>query len=60
MELVNILYNTVDNYGQSTVDNFQTQIAPWSSADLATDSRILVWRVCPCVFHLAGHRVQAF
>ncbi|KAJ6768459.1 hypothetical protein OIU74_022180, partial [Salix koriyanagi] len=44
LELVNILYNTVDNYGQSTIDNFQTQIAPWSSADLATDSRVLVWR----------------
>ncbi|CAK7326271.1 unnamed protein product [Dovyalis caffra] len=44
LELVNILYNTVDNYGQSTVDNFQTQISPWSSADLATDARILVWR----------------
>ncbi|KAJ6902719.1 hypothetical protein NC651_020256 [Populus alba x Populus x berolinensis] len=62
MELVNILYNTVDNYGQSTVDNFQTQIAPWSSADLATDSRILVWRGIgnsvahwqPCFLVLSG------
>ncbi|KAJ6689863.1 hypothetical protein OIU85_006185 [Salix viminalis] len=62
LELVNILYNTVDNYGQSTIDNFQTQIAPWSSADLATDSRVLVWRGIgnsvahwqPCFLVLSG------
>lgn len=46
MELLNILYGTMENCGQSTVDNFQTVVAPWNPADLAVHARILVWRVC--------------
>lgn len=46
MELLNILYDTMEAHGQSTVDYFQPELAPWSPADLATDARILVWKVC--------------
>ncbi|KAI4335042.1 hypothetical protein L6164_013726 [Bauhinia variegata] len=44
MELLNILYGTVETCSQPASDNFQAKLAPWSLADLATDGRILVWR----------------
>jgi len=46
MELLNILYGTMETCGQPTVDNFQAELAPWSPTDLATDARILDWKVC--------------
>ncbi|KAG8658937.1 uncharacterized protein LOC110610326 isoform X2 [Manihot esculenta] len=62
MELLSMLYDTMENCGQSTVDNFQAQFAPWSSADIATDARILVWKGIgnsmatwqPCFLVLSG------
>lgn len=46
MELLNILCGTMETCGQPTVDNFQAELAPWSPTDLATDARVLVWKVC--------------
>lgn len=46
MELINIVYGTVEARGQSTVDCFQAELAPWSPADIANDARILFWKVC--------------
>ena len=46
MELLNILYGTMETCGQPTVENFQAELAPWSPTDLGTDARILVWKVC--------------
>ncbi|XP_048235070.1 uncharacterized protein LOC8261314 isoform X2 [Ricinus communis] len=62
MELLNMLNDTMENYGQSAVDNLQTQFAPWSSADIATEARILVWKGIgnsvatwqPCFLVLSG------
>lgn len=45
MELLDILYGTMEKSNKSTVENYQAGLAPWSLADLATDARILVWRV---------------
>lgn len=44
MELLNILYGTVESV-QPTADNFDSELAPWHSADLAAIARILVWKV---------------
>lgn len=44
MELLDILYGTMEKSNKSTVENYQAGLAPWSLADLATDARILVWR----------------
>lgn len=46
MELLNIVYGTVEARGQSAVDYFQAELAPWSPADIANDARILFWKVC--------------
>ncbi|KAF5752107.1 hypothetical protein HS088_TW01G00014 [Tripterygium wilfordii] len=62
MELLNILYNTMESCGQPTANNSQTEFAPWSSADLATSARILVWKGIgnsmatwhPCFLVLSG------
>ncbi|XP_062178337.1 uncharacterized protein LOC133883124 isoform X2 [Alnus glutinosa] len=62
MELLNILYGTMETCGQPTVDNFQAELAPWSPTDLATDARILVWKGIgnsvaawqPCFLMLSG------
>ncbi|XP_059444630.1 uncharacterized protein LOC132176414 [Corylus avellana] len=62
MELLNILYGTMETCGQPTVDNFQAELAPWSPTDLATDARILVWKGIgnsvatwqPCFLALSG------
>lgn len=45
MGLLKILYGTMETGSHPTVDNFQAEFAPWSPADLATDARILVWKV---------------
>lgn len=45
-----MLYETMDTYSLSTADSFQAKLAPWSPADLATDGRILVWKVCSQFF----------
>lgn len=45
-DLLNILNDAMEPCGQHAVDNLQAQLTPWSSADLATDAKILVWRVC--------------
>lgn len=63
MELLNILYGTTDANGQPSIDNFNAELAPWNPADLATNARILVWKVCFSVLgkkkkkttNLAGH-----
>ncbi|KAL5541456.1 hypothetical protein UlMin_009166 [Ulmus minor] len=44
VELLNILYGTMETYSQPAGDNFQAELTPWSSADLASDAKILVWR----------------
>ncbi|XP_044499300.1 uncharacterized protein LOC123220770 isoform X3 [Mangifera indica] len=43
MKLLNILQGTMETCGQPSVNNFQAELAPWSTADLAVDARILVW-----------------
>ena len=45
MELLDILYVAMDPCVQPGVVDFQAGLAPWSAADLATDAKILVWRV---------------
>lgn len=47
MELLNILYGTMETYGQPTADSLQAELAPWNPADLAIDAKILVWGVRP-------------
>ncbi|XP_065863891.1 uncharacterized protein [Euphorbia lathyris] len=67
MELLNMLYETMDNCSQSAVDNFQTQFAPWSSAEMTTEARILVWKGIgnsvatwnPCFLVLSGSYLYA-
>lgn len=46
MELMNILHGAMPNAEQPTVGNMQTELAPWNPPDLATEARILVWKVC--------------
>lgn len=41
----------INGFGQPTVDNSQTEVAPWNVADLTTDALVLVWGVC---FYLDG------
>lgn len=60
MELLSMLYDTMENCGQSTVDNFQAQFAPWSSADIATDARILVWKVWAHVFNYKEDKLVGY
>lgn len=47
MELLSLLYETMENCSQPTTDNFQSKVVPWSPVDLATDGRILIWKVIP-------------
>ncbi|KAJ4843890.1 hypothetical protein Tsubulata_025940 [Turnera subulata] len=62
MELLNICYSAMQSYSQSTLDNLQTQIAPWTSPDISADARILVWKGIgnsvatwqPCFLVLSG------
>ncbi|KAK6930330.1 Vacuolar protein sorting-associated protein 13, DH-like domain [Dillenia turbinata] len=43
MTLLRILSGTVEVDGESAVENFQAQLAPWCPADLTCEARILVW-----------------
>lgn len=46
-ELLNLLHGAMPRDDeQHTVENCQTGIIPWNPPDLATEARILVWRVC--------------
>lgn len=45
MELLNLFYGTMETCSQPTIDNAQALLTLWSSSDLATDAKILVWRV---------------
>ncbi|XP_071939359.1 uncharacterized protein [Coffea arabica] len=62
MELVNIFYGTMETSEQLVTDSLQTEFAPWNPPDLATDTRILVWRGIgysvaawePCFIVLSG------
>lgn len=62
MELLNILIGTMETCGQTTLDKFQAELAPWNPADLATNARILVWKGIgnsvaawqPCFLVLSG------
>lgn len=72
MELLNIFYGTMETRNLPASDNFQDELTPWSSVDLASDTKILVWRVCPqlllvfekkwlaFVMHLIGSPLPVF
>lgn len=45
MELLNILYGTMQNCTQPVGENFQAELAPWNPPDLAAEAQILVWKV---------------
>ena len=47
MELLDIFYGTMDTCGQPAGNDFQAELTSWSSSDLASDAKILVWKVCP-------------
>lgn len=47
MELLSLLYKTMETCSQPTTDGVQSELAPWSSDDHATDVRMLVWKVNP-------------
>ncbi|XP_062108869.1 uncharacterized protein LOC133819601 isoform X1 [Humulus lupulus] len=44
MELLDILYGTMDTCSQPAGNDFQSEVTSWSSADLASDAKILVWK----------------
>lgn len=46
MQLSDILYGAMKTYSQAPVDHIPDGIQPWSPADLLSDARILVWKVC--------------
>lgn len=50
MQLFDILYGAMKTYGQAPVDHIPDGIQPWSPADLASDARILVWKVCIMIY----------
>lgn len=62
MELLSILYGTMEDRLQSSQETSQSVLAPWSPADLASEARILVWRGIgnsmaawhPCFLVLSG------
>ncbi|GMH18990.1 hypothetical protein Nepgr_020831 [Nepenthes gracilis] len=62
MELVNILYSTMQSSGPPIDEDFQPKHAPWSSADMEMEARILVWKGIgnsvaawqPCFLVLSG------
>lgn len=68
MELLGILYKTMETCSQPTADNFQSTLAAWSPVDLATDGRILVWKGIgnsvatwyPCFLVLSGAYLYVF
>ncbi|KAE9602547.1 putative vacuolar protein sorting-associated protein [Lupinus albus] len=68
MELLNILYETMETYSLSTADSFEAKLYPWSPSDLASDGRILVWKGIgnsvatwhPCFLVLSGSYLYVF
>ncbi|KAJ1418687.1 VPS13, repeated coiled region [Sesbania bispinosa] len=68
MELLSILYETMETCSQPTADSSQCKLVPWSPADLATDGRILVWKGIgnsvatwhPCFLVLSGSYLYVF
>ncbi|KEH32375.1 calcium-dependent lipid-binding-like protein [Medicago truncatula] len=68
MELLNILYQTMEICSQPASDSFQSKLTPWGPADLATDGRILVWKGIgnsvatwhPCFLVLSGSYLYVF
>ncbi|XP_020230234.1 uncharacterized protein LOC109811015 [Cajanus cajan] len=68
MELLSLLYKTIETCSQPTTDSFQLKLAPWSPDDLATDGRILVWKGLgnsvatwnPCFLVLSGSYLYVF
>ena len=60
MELVNIFYGTMETSEQLVTDSLQTEFAPWNPPDLATDTRILVWRVIVCLENVISTRIFLF
>ncbi|PKU68629.1 hypothetical protein MA16_Dca027099 [Dendrobium catenatum] len=45
LRLLNIFYGPTENINEISSGHLQTGAAPWLPADLATDARILVWKV---------------
>ncbi|GKV06822.1 hypothetical protein SLEP1_g18658 [Rubroshorea leprosula] len=62
MELLNIFNGSKDHSNQPGIDNSHPDNAPWTSADLTADARILVWKGIgnsvatwqPCFLVLSG------
>lgn len=50
MDLLAILQSTTESSDLGASEYPQTGSASWHPADLATDARILVWRVCLFLF----------
>lgn len=50
MELLNILYGTLETCSQPTAGDSQAKLTPWSPGALTTDCRILVWKVYPKIY----------
>ncbi|XP_077211040.1 calcium-dependent lipid-binding family protein isoform X2 [Tasmannia lanceolata] len=44
MDLLSILYDTVESSDQNASEDLDTAVSPWHPSDLATYARILVWR----------------
>jgi len=49
-ELLNTFYSSMGSSDQDSDTNLQPSSVPWLPADLATDARILAWRVWPISF----------
>lgn len=68
MELLNILYGTMDHFSQPGIDNSQAESPSWTSADLTANARMLVWKGIgnsvatwqPCFLVLSGFYLYAF
>ncbi|XP_010524589.1 PREDICTED: uncharacterized protein LOC104802610 [Tarenaya hassleriana] len=68
MQLSNILWDAMKICGQPPVDNLQDGMLPWGPTDLASSSRVLVWKGIgnsvatwqPCYFALSGSYLYAF
>ena len=50
MQLSDILYGAMKTYSQTPLDDIPDGIQPWSPADLVSDARILVWKVCAIIY----------
>lgn len=47
MELLNTFYGTMPTSEPAT-ESLLADFAPWNPPDLATEARVLVWKVFPC------------